>query len=334
MRRLRVLSIVLLLALVGACVNLEMPLPAPFSGPGSVKVRTAGRVRTVPLEEYVLGSALSEHTPLEADPATVARIFDVQSVLARTYAIGHLGRHRQEGFDLCDGTHCQLYQPGRIKTSRFADAARRAVDRTRGVVLTFARQPADALYHADCGGHTASADDVWGNRHVPYLSGSSDGVPAAEHRTWRFEAPEQQIRAALNADARSAVGRRLIAITVAARDGSGRAARLQVSGDRASLLRGEDLRAILNRAFGPRAIMSTRFELQRRGSMYHFSGTGFGHGVGLCQAGAAARAARGAALGDILSAYFPGVALTRLADAHARRAILPARAARALVQSP
>ena len=82
---------------------------------------------------------LSEVTPVGADPAAVARIFEVQTVLARTYAVAHLGRHQKDGFDLCDTTHCQLYQPARIKTSRFAEAARHAVERTRGVVLMFSR---------------------------------------------------------------------------------------------------------------------------------------------------------------------------------------------------
>ena len=69
-------------------------------------------------------------------------------------------------------------------------------------------------------------------------------------------------------------------------------------------MRGEDFRAILNRSLGERAIQSTRFALRRTGTTYTFDGTGFGHGVGLCQAGAAARARRGDGLSEILRAYF------------------------------
>jgi stage II sporulation protein D len=169
----------------------------------------------------------------------------------------------------------------------------------------------EALYHSDCGGHTASADDVWGNKHVPYLTGAPDDVQVT-HRTWRFDAPVDRVRAALNQDDRSAVGRSLNRIAITTRDSSGRAARVQVRGDRASILRGEDVRAILNRAFGDRAIMSTRFSVVRIGTTYRFTGTGFGHGVGLCQTGAAARASRGADMTEILTVYFPGAALTRL----------------------
>ena len=173
----------------------------------------------------------------------------------------------------------------------------------------FSRLPAEALYHSDCGGHTAAADAVWGGAHVPYLTGAPDHVPSLTHRSWTFDAPVEKVRAVLNLDPRSAVGRRLDRMAVTTRDDSGRAREVQVRGEKTRTLRGEDLRAILNSEFGFRAIMSTRVSIERRGQTYRFTGTGFGHGVGLCQTGAAARAARGEAVADILSAYYPGAAL-------------------------
>jgi stage II sporulation protein D len=312
MAHVRLLSTVVALGIVAGCVNPRTPRPEAFAAPDVIRVRTDGQIRTVPLEDYVLGSALSELTPIGADPSAVSRIFEVQTVLARTYAVARLGRHRDEGFDVCDSTHCQLYQPARIKTSRFAEAARKASEHTRGVVLMYSRLPAEALYHSDCGGHTAAADAVWGGEHVPYLTGAPDHVPSLTHRTWTFDAPAERVRAVLNADARSTVGRRLDRIVVTSRDDSGRARQVQVRGERTRTLRGEDLRAILNSEFGFRAIMSTRITVERLRGTYRFTGTGFGHGVGLCQTGAAARAARGESVANILSAYYPGAALSRV----------------------
>jgi stage II sporulation protein D len=103
----------------------------------------------------------------------------------------------------------------------------------------------------------------------------------------------------------------LSGFAVGTRDPSGRASTVRVAGERTHVVRGEDIRAILNRTFGDRAIMSTRFAVERRGTAYRFTGTGFGHGVGLCQTGAAARAAAGQAAADILTAYFPGSSLSR-----------------------
>ena len=334
---LRVFSPIIALGLGVAtgCVNPRTPPPTTFAAPDVIRVRTNGRIQSVPFEDYVLGAALSELTPVGADPAAVARIFEVQTVLARTYAAAHLGRHQKDGFDLCDSTHCQLYQPARMKTSRFAEAARHAVGRTRGVVLMFSRVPAEALYHSDCGGHTASADAVWGGAHVPYLTGAPDHVPSLSHRAWTFEAPVERIRTALNLDQRSAVGRRLDRIAVTTRDDSGRAREVEVRGDRTRTLRGEDLRTILNSELGARAIMSTRVTIERRGTNYRFTGTGFGHGVGLCQTGAAARAARGEAVTDILAAYYPGAALSRVRPDISRLAVnLVGPKMRGLLRSP
>ena len=279
--------------------------PPVMALPADVRVSIAGRVTSVPLEDYVLGTSLSEVSPVGESPAATARIFEVQAVLARTFAAAHLGRHAAQGYDLCDDTHCQLYQPGRVASSRFARVAREAVAKTRGRVVTFAGRPAEALFHSDCGGHTAPSTSAWGGAPVPYLAGRRDNVPGATHRPWEFSVATAPLRAALNSDPRSAVGARLDDLAILERDTSGRAVRIAIKGERQSILRAEQIRAIVNGQFGDRAIQSTRFTVKHSGSRWTFHGTGFGHGVGLCQVGAAARARRGESLERILLAYFP-----------------------------
>src|SRR5262245_48974568 len=102
-------SLIVLLgcAAIASCAPSPLPRETALTAPAVVKVRSGGRVLSVPIEDYVLGSALSEVSPVGETPATVGRIFELQTILARTYAFAHLGRHAQEGFDLCDGTHCQ-----------------------------------------------------------------------------------------------------------------------------------------------------------------------------------------------------------------------------------
>src|SRR5262245_56101247 len=82
---------------------------ARLSLPAVIRVRSAGKIVDVPVEQYVLGSVLAETSPVGEAAATVDTMFEVQALVARSYAASHLGRHRAEGFDLCDGTHCQLY---------------------------------------------------------------------------------------------------------------------------------------------------------------------------------------------------------------------------------
>ncbi len=298
---------------VTACTLPEPRSPSPaLRLPDRVTVRAGGRIVPVPIEEYVLGSVLAEVTPINEGDAVVSRIYEVQAVIARSYAARHVGRHRAAGFDLCDTTHCQLYDPGRIRTSRFATTARQAVTRTSGQILRHGAQPVEALFHADCGGATTSAEDVWGGRALPYLVPTSDEVPTLQHRHWQHTVTGDALRAALNRDARTAVGARLAGIDVVSRDLSGRATSVALRGEREHVVRGEALRTIINRTLGDRAIQSTRFTLTRIGPQYVFAGSGFGHGVGLCQAGAAARARRGDTVPDILAAYFNNATLAKV----------------------
>lgn len=298
--------------LSSGCLSSALPQPYPqpsapaIALPERLLVRTAGQITPVALEDYVVAAALSEVTPVGDSPDVVDRIYDVQTVVARTYAVAHLGRHRAEGFDFCDGTHCQVYEPARRRTSRFAAAAEAAVSRTSGQILMFDGRAAEALFHADCGGRTAAASAVWGGAPVPYLQAIVDDVPQGAHRTWRVAVSANELRAALNADPRTAVGSSLSAIDVTTRDESGRAAAVAVRGQRSSAVKGDVLRTVLNRTFGERALQSTLFSVTRQAGAYVFEGVGFGHGVGLCQRGAMARARRGETMREILGTYYPG----------------------------
>jgi stage II sporulation protein D len=271
-----------------------------------VYVELAKGAMSLPLEEYVEAAVLSEVAPASEDPDALLRMYEVQAVVARTYALANLGRHRAQGFDLCATTHCQLVEPDRRRTSRWASLAARAVDRTRGVLLLFEGAPASTFFHADCGGHTSSVADVWGGPPRAYLPALADRAPGEPHARWEFSVDRERLRQVLNGDARTAVGRRLDEIRVTRRDAAARAVDVDLLGDARKSVSGTQLRALLSRAFGVRSIRSTRFEVVRRGARVEFSGTGFGHGVGLCQAGALARARAGEPFERILAFYYPG----------------------------
>ena len=267
-------------------------------------------VRTVRVEDYVRAAAISEFAPPSGDPDLVERMLEVQTVIARTYALANRGRHARQGFDLCSTTHCQLYEPSRLRTSRWADAAAIAVRRTAGAVVWHDGAPAVALFHADCGGHTSTSIDAWGGTERSYLKAVPDeGHDDSSHAHWTYAATPAAILGAINGDSRSRVGSRLDAISVVARDPSGRAATVKLEGARDAVIRGEDFRAILSRAFGPRAVRSTLFDVRREGREFVFTGRGYGHGVGLCQAGALARLRDGATPAEVLKRYDPGTTL-------------------------
>lgn len=302
------------LALSGGCGDIRpQPLRVPAASvPRFLRVKLTGQAAPVrvPLEEYVRGAMLSEFAPPGGDPADVERMLEVQAVIARTYAAAHVGRHQSEGYDLCSTTHCQLYQPGRLKTSSWAPLAVEASEHTAAQILWFDGAPASALFHADCGGHTSAAGDVWGGTTRPYLAGiTDDGAAGSAHASWRYEVGRTELAAALNADQRTRVGGQLRDIRVTQRDEGGRALLVALNGTREPVIRGEELRAVLSRTFGAKAIRSTRFEVTRSGQRFVFTGRGFGHGVGLCQAGAYARLKAGAKPEQVLARYYPGTRL-------------------------
>ncbi len=270
-------------------------------------------IRRVPLEEYVEATALSEFAPPGGDPGVVERMLEVQTVISRTYALSHLARHAHDGYDLCATTHCQLFQPSRLQTSRWAPQAALAVRRTALTVVWYDAGPARVLFHADCGGHTSNAVDVWGGTARPYLVGVADDGPAEDvHSAWKFEASRSAVQRALNADARTRIGARLDGIQVVERDHAGRAERIALRGAQERIVRGEPLREVLSLAFGGRAIKSTWFDVRPERTGFVFEGRGFGHGVGLCQAGALARVRAGVKPAAILQRYFPGTKLVAL----------------------
>ena len=270
-------------------------------------------IRKVPFEEYVQATILSEFAPPAGDPATVERMLEVQAVISRSYALTHLGRHVADGYDLCSTSHCQLYEPSRLRTSKWAPQSAEAVRQTAGRVIWFDGAPASAVFHADCGGQTSRADEVWNGAGRPYLVSIADSGPAESvHSHWNYEVTRAAMLRALNADPRTRVGARLDQLQVLERDSAGRAERIALHGTSDRIVRGEELRDVLSTAFGARSIRSTWFNVQRRGQAFAFEGRGFGHGVGLCQAGALARLGAGQKLPAILQTYFPGTKIVTL----------------------
>ena len=284
-----------------------------------VRVRAKGgsRILTLPLDEYVTGAVRGEVLPSTLRTALASGALDVQAIVSRTYAAANLGRHASDGYDLCDTTHCQVYRAAAAGEGP-ADAAARAVSATRGRVLTFQGRLIQALFHADCGGHTASAEAVWGGTDAPYLQSVDDWFctrrPAS---AWTFDAEASGVLRALNADARTRIGDRFRRIDIASRDASGRALAVTLIGSKTISIRAEVFRAVMTRTFGPRSIRSTWFEVSLDGPRLRISGVGFGHGVGLCQGGALRRAEARQTPAEILAHYFPS---TRLQSASVRLA--------------
>ena len=259
---------------------------------------------TVSLEEYVLGvvgTEVSTDTELESLKA--------QAVASRTFALGNLGRHAEEGYDFCSTTHCQRYQPSaaiRSDSRRFATLLK-VVEETEGQVLVDNRdQLVQSYFSASCGGATANIQTLWGERPVPHLNGVVDDFcTTMPRRHWTDVISSERLLKALAGDPRTNVGRRLDSVSVTRSDQSGRAEWITIKGETRRRVRGWDFKIVVGRALGWNVLKSSRFTISRSGDNYVFRGNGFGHGLGLCQEGAHVMARRGTTYRQILSKYFP-----------------------------
>jgi len=264
--------------------------------------------KTVSLKEYILG-VLAAESSIEGE----IEALKAQAVVSRTFALKNRWRHRDEGYDFCSTTHCQRYafiRDARGHT-RFSAPSVRAVEDTEGQVLRDDQgQLIDAYFHAACGGITADIETLWGIAAPSYLRGVRDDYCATmPHRNWVQSIPAARLAAALRSDERTDVGARLNNIVIVKRDATRRAETIALEGERRRLVRGWDFKLIVGRALGWNMIKSSRFEVRRAGANFVFRGSGFGHGLGLCQEGAHVMARRGAPYRQILSHYFPGTSV-------------------------
>ena len=127
-----------------------------------------------------------------------------------------------------------IYEPARLAGSRWAPVVLDAVQRTAGVILMYDGAPADAVYHADCGGWTSAAEDMWSGPPRTYLPAQPDRGDAKDaHVAWQYAVGRDALQRALNSDSRSRSNGTLVAITVLSRDASGRARQVLLRADRA-----------------------------------------------------------------------------------------------------
>ncbi|HEV8233125.1 MAG TPA: SpoIID/LytB domain-containing protein [Gemmatimonadaceae bacterium] len=276
-------------------------------------------VNRVRMDDYLRGVV-----PLEIGTSDDRDIEAVkaQAVTARSYAYVHVGNRTARPYDVSASVNDQLYGGADAETA----VANAAVNATRGVVLQYEGRVVNAPYHSACGGSTAAAEEIWRTNSEPYLQRVSDQIPGTD-RFYCDIAPRFRWTRTLDGETlRAALVRYLATYTatpggypgtprdvqVDTRTPSGRVGTLKIATDRGNyVLRGNDIRYVL-RAPGGEILNSTSFNVEattgRDGAITRLvlRGTGYGHGVGMCQWGAIGRARAGQDFHTILRTYYPG----------------------------
>lgn len=247
----------------------------------------------IDLEDYVAGVLAGEANEFRSPEALKA-----MAVAARTFAIHYRGRHRSEGFDFCDTTHCQDFRQAGI-TERLRAIARD----TAGEMLWYRGAAAATFYTKHCGGFRETSERVWPDVIAPYLKAQADPYCGADD--WTSEIPRDVIARALGkAGLRAPAVIQTIAVTE--RSPANRAMRLNLGTEPVSA---SSFRFAIGRAAGWDKLPSDWYHVAPATGGFRFAGHGHGHGVGLCQRGAVRMGESGKSYREILAFYYPRTVL-------------------------
>jgi stage II sporulation protein D len=282
-------------------------------------------VNLIDLEAYLLGVVARE---IGRRPPAELEAVKAQAVAARTYAIGNLGGREPLGFDFFGTDRDQVYGGVIAEDS----VATRAVEETRGEILTWEGVPILAYYSSTCGGRTADIEESWPWRApLPYLRSVSDEIPGtgtyycstSNRFRWSAQWTREELRSALGRSLRAHTGGRVEAVRAVERltltntgPSGRRSLRLDADG-RSYDLRADSVRWVLRTPAGAGLNSSRIDELDatlENGDVASLSirGGGWGHGIGMCQVGAMGRARAGQTYRQILQAYYTGTRIERL----------------------
>jgi stage II sporulation protein D len=277
----------------------------------------------VPLESYVAGVLAGEIGVRREDEQQALL---AQAVVSRSYALKNRGRWESLGFDAWADVRDQVYNG----VSGESPDVWSAVRRTGGEVLEYHGDIIDAYFHSTCGGSTAAVAEAFkttqGRPYLRPVSDASGGGHAycdlSPRFHWREEWDGAKLRAILSRTLPAvlhvgASQQPLTDVIVSGTGPSGRVSELRIVFAQGDVrVSGPDVRAVL-RPEPDRMLQSTAFRLfvtRQDGQVARLvaTGSGSGHGVGLCQWGAVGRARAGQEYRTILATYFPGTTLERL----------------------
>ncbi len=280
--------------------------------------------------------------PSEIFASAPAPALKAQAIAARNEIFSSIGvRNLAEPYMLRSDVMDQVYT-GVGREDRRTSAA---VEATRGKVMFYGKKIIEAFYSSNSGGFTENNENVWDMEPLPYLRGKPDApsksVPAflkdgvqnaelarflnadypaysktspvgsAKHYRWKKSVPIEKATTWLKAHGRN-IGS-ILSIKILSRGISGRVKRLKLQGTKGSTIVERELN--VRRMFGGLKSGLFTFNAKKKKGLIQsvsFVGAGFGHGVGMCQTGAAGMAQKGASYKRILKHYYSGITVKKL----------------------
>lgn len=290
-------------------------------------------VNVLNMEEYLCGVL-----PSEMPSSWPQEALKAQAVAARSEAYRKIKRHKKDGYDFCSGVHCQAYNGAKVETS----ATNAAIASTTGLVAVYNDKPIDAVYSNSCGGHTQG--NIFASRvDVPYLQHKQDSflskgfffpLSALELEDWlasdkldvfcnnaafsrksNFRWKRLYSRSQLEAliNKKKDIGI-LYSIDIKERHPSSHVHSITIKASKGEFIIEKELniRTLLGGLRSAMFNIDVKLDKNGAAESFLFYGGGWGHGVGMCQVGAATMAERGFDFREILEFYYTDIKIKKL----------------------
>lgn len=272
-------------------------------------------VNCIGMEDYLMSVISSE-----MKSSASIELLKAHAVISRSWLKARLKDRKagHEHFDVCADDHCQRYQG---LTMAVGDDVCRAIDRTWGQVLEYGGDICDTRYSKCCGGRTELFSTCWEDVDLPYLQSVEDpfcdcenssilsqvlndyDLHTADFHDWTVQYTTDELSELVRTRTGIDFGT-IVALEAVERGPSGRIKYLRITGTLREEVIGKEL--AIRKALSSSHLKSSAFEIEKSPDGFILKGRGWGHGVGLCQIGAAAMAAQGYDYRQILSHYYVG----------------------------
>ena len=227
------------------------------------------------------------------------------------------------GFGVCADDHCQRYQG---VTRQSNPQVMEAIEATRGLVLTYEGKVCDARFSKCCGGMTEVFESCWENIRHPYLVAKPDPYcnttdkrilsqvlnnydqETTDFYRWTVHYTTEELSELVAKKSGIDFGR-ILDLVPMERGASERIIMLKIVGEKCTIMVGKELE--IRKWLSESHLYSSAFDVEKTSDGFTLHGKGWGHGVGLCQIGAAVMGDQGIPFDEILSFYYPQAELTK-----------------------
>jgi len=273
--------------------------------------KSTKKVEKVKIDTYV-SNVVAAEIPVDYD----IQALKAQAIVARTYTVYKMkngSKHKKDGADICDDSSCcqawiskeeryKAWKTNRISKWRKIE---KAVNDTRGLIITYNNKPINAFFHSNSGGFTDSPKYVWGGEGYPYLkSVETSGEDGYEQYSSSLKISKKNFIKKLKEKHKNFKidFKNKDCINIQSYTSGKRVNKIKIGN---TSFTGVEIRQIFS-------LKSARFKIKVDKENVYFEVIGYGHGVGLSQTGSDSLAKQGKSYEEIIKHFYTGVKISKV----------------------